>query len=275
MSDEDEDDMPFPSDKPKTRKLMRSARKIKSLEPKSRLRPQPVPKGNFSPPVLVNKKTAEPERAPAPADPRPSRDEPPAEDLESEDEEVSTDEGEMILGMPSESWTPNELTYIDERQIEILDQLSASGKKSARPLVTEVIKCDVEMQRLDREIAAKRDKLKKDPARMRVEMRPLVEMRQDFMDRYLEAMKNLGIMPKDCIQSDPSVATLSELHARYLKELNLRREQKWPIGQLGPEAKKLCEEVGAVPEIYQSPRAMNDTARAEFILKPDTEIPVE
>ena len=193
----------------------------------------------------------------------------PGTDSEDADSDLTT-----LLGQPADSWTPSEKTYITEREAEILSQLGHANKGSARPLVDEVINCDIQMKRIDREIFQLKKKVK-DLAQLTVGLKPLMQMRGEYMTRMTEAMENLGIMPKNYIQVDEDSKSMSEMHARYRAELDARRKVKWAVGTLSPEAHKLCVEVGSIPETYSSPRAMDDDQRIELIEKPETELPRE
>ncbi len=89
----------------------------------------------------------------------------------------------------------------------------------------------------------------------------------------MEAMTNLGIMPKNYIQQEPASATMAELHSRYRKELDSRREKGWKIGTLDPEAHPLCKEVGSLPENYAAAGTLSEEARQELLSKKDSEQP--
>lgn len=190
-------------------------------------------------------------------------------DPDPEDDEPA---GSTKLGIPISTFTPEEISYIDDRESDILNQLGTANRSSAQPLVNEVILCDVEIRRLDAEMSKKRRR-ERDMSKLATELKPLKADRKEFMDRMLEAMKNLGIMPKDYIQTDTAASSLTDLWVKYRKELDSRRREGWKIGQLSPEAQKLCVEVGAVPENYSSQRALSDEARDEVLQKTDDEKP--
>ena len=214
---DDDIDMPFPEEPPAPKRKGRPKGVKLVVDPPAQKVPAPII-ATGPVPVMPVSEQAIPAAAP-----------------ESQPETEDDGDLTMVLGQPTSEWSPDELTYISEREADILNQLGAANKGSARPLVDEVILCDLQMKRLDREMARCRKTNKRDIAKMSTELKPLDAMRAQYMNRMTEAMTNLGIMPKNYVQTDAAAASLTELHSRYRAELDRRRKLNWPVGSLTKE----------------------------------------
>jgi len=172
---------------------------------------------------------------------------------------------EMKLGRPLSSFTASELSYINDREADFLEHLQRD--KTARPLVNEVIVCDIEMQRVDRKIA----ELQQDgllTPELIAKISVYNEHRATYMRRYREALEMLGAVPKDQEPQEEDLC-LSGLHKRYLAALNERKRRGDRVGHPSKEEAALAKAEGLDHKRYVTPGVMEEGGRAEILARQD------
>lgn len=153
---------------------------------------------------------------------------------------VSSARPTMILGRPSDQFKDHEKQYIDSQMARFFSIMSR--QPGAKVFVDEVIITDLEMRRLDEQLANLTPIPQHDKQRSTIEGR-----RAALMSRHVEALKNLGALPKDSLLTDDAPECLADLYVRYAVEIRTRQN---PVGTLSVEAAELARAKGLNVERY-------------------------
>jgi len=166
----------------------------------------------------------------------------------------------MVIGRPESSFAPDEITYIERRELAYKEILQ---NPASRIFVDELLRSEIELRRHD---ATMRNAPKKDQNDMSWQSK-MTKRREDLYRQFALNCDCLGIMPKDKQFEIAQGEIFTDIHKKYLAELNRRRSTGDRIGSASKSAKSLAESIGLEAEKYQSPTVISEEDRKEIVAK--------
>lgn len=167
---------------------------------------------------------------------------------------------ETMINRPKSYFTQAEQEYISE-QLKIYREASRGPMDMV--VINEAVATDIELQRVYRQLAMLEPDGQISVTGMRAKQRAeLGKRRDELVDRWLDLKKHL----KDAFTGDTGPKTLADIHVKYKKILDARRNGgEVIVGAPSQEALALAQAEGLDPERYKIDGAMPDDARQEFL----------
>jgi len=201
----------------------------------------------------------------------------PHEQFQNEFEPEDPDaEEKYILGQSTRFFNQRETMYANTEIERFRAILEASP--TTKTFVHEILLAEIELQRHDERVQKAIERVRtinrnntknksdeevlmgteKDTMGM---MEKYEKIRAKLMKRYTDACEALGAMPKDAVRNMENEETITDVHRRYIAELNMRRSNGQAVGRMSAAAKRLALEKGMNPEDYTASGVVKDPYR--------------